>query len=273
LFTHHKNQTLLYNLFDVSQSAQAPVCVVGLTARLDVMELLEKRVKSRFSHRQLHLLPTLTWDDYLHLFQQTLYLPADHDKRFAAEWNKQVNVVSQDGLVQDVLRRQFNLTRDLRDMHKLMILPVCKTSAERPYLRVEDFLDSSKLHTTDSKAAIMHGISVLELCLIIAMKHLTETYDGEPFNFEMIYKEYTKFCQKKSSLQLFDKAVVLKAFEHLCALELVQPLEGTSAKTQKEFRLLSLLVDSAQIMDALQKYPNCPTEVKQWASSALAANY
>lgn len=34
LFAHHKNQTLLYNLFDVSQSTQAPVAVVGLTCRL-----------------------------------------------------------------------------------------------------------------------------------------------------------------------------------------------------------------------------------------------
>ncbi len=34
LFTHHKNQTLLYNLFDIAQSAQAPICVVGITARL-----------------------------------------------------------------------------------------------------------------------------------------------------------------------------------------------------------------------------------------------
>ena len=31
------------------------------------------------------------------------------------------------------------------------------------------------------------GLSILELCLVIAMKHLTEIYDGEPFNFEMIY--------------------------------------------------------------------------------------
>ncbi|KAL1273409.1 hypothetical protein QQF64_029271, partial [Cirrhinus molitorella] len=34
LFAHHKNQTLLYNLLDVSQSAQAPIAVVGLTCRL-----------------------------------------------------------------------------------------------------------------------------------------------------------------------------------------------------------------------------------------------
>ena len=40
LFAHHKNQTLLYNLFDVSQSAQAPVCVLGLTARLVSVETL-----------------------------------------------------------------------------------------------------------------------------------------------------------------------------------------------------------------------------------------
>jgi len=34
LFALHHNQTLLYNLFDVAQSAQAPICVVGLTTRL-----------------------------------------------------------------------------------------------------------------------------------------------------------------------------------------------------------------------------------------------
>lgn len=31
------------------------------------------------------------------------------------------------------------------------------------------------------------GLSVLELCLVIAMKHLNDTYDGEPFNFQMVY--------------------------------------------------------------------------------------
>lgn len=55
LFCGHLNQTLIYNLFDVAQSAQAPICVIGTTRRYDVIELLEKRVKSRFSHRQIFL--------------------------------------------------------------------------------------------------------------------------------------------------------------------------------------------------------------------------
>lgn len=57
LFCAHPKQTLLYNLFDVVQSAPAPLCVLGLTCRQDVLELLEKRVKSRFSHRQISLFP------------------------------------------------------------------------------------------------------------------------------------------------------------------------------------------------------------------------
>lgn len=55
LFTYHPRQTLLYNLFDIAQSKKAPLAVIGLTTRVDVMENLEKRVKSRFSHRYTFL--------------------------------------------------------------------------------------------------------------------------------------------------------------------------------------------------------------------------
>ena len=55
LFTTHPRQTLLYNLFDIAQARKAPIVVLGLTTRIDVVESLEKRVKSRFSHRYVHL--------------------------------------------------------------------------------------------------------------------------------------------------------------------------------------------------------------------------
>jgi len=55
LFATHPRQTLLYNLLDIAQSRKAPIAVLGLTTRIDVTEALEKRVKSRFSHRFVHL--------------------------------------------------------------------------------------------------------------------------------------------------------------------------------------------------------------------------
>ncbi len=55
LFASHPRQTLLYNLFDIAQSRKAPIAVLGLTSRVDVTESLEKRVKSRFSHRYVYI--------------------------------------------------------------------------------------------------------------------------------------------------------------------------------------------------------------------------
>jgi origin recognition complex subunit 4 len=55
LFAGHTRQTLLYNLFDIAQARKAPIAVLGLTTRIDVVESLEKRVKSRFSHRYVYL--------------------------------------------------------------------------------------------------------------------------------------------------------------------------------------------------------------------------
>lgn len=271
LFAHHKNQTLLYNLFDVAQSAQAPICVVGITCRLDVIELLEKRVKSRFSHRQIHLFNSQTFEDFIVIFKKLLCLDVNFpDQKFADSWNLQVEQLARDPTITDILRQQFEFTKDVRALQQLLMYPVCQLGEMSPSLSVSDFVESRKLITMDSKSAMLHGVSILELCLIIAMKHLTEIYEGEPFNFEMVYSEYSKFAQRKSSMQVFEKAVVLKAFEHLIHLELVRTVDGAGSRVQKEYRLMQMLIHPTQILDALQKYPQCPTDVRQWAASSLA---
>lgn len=61
-----------------------------------------------------------------------------------------------------------------------------------------------------------------------------------------------------------------QAFEHLQQLELIRPLDSASSRTQREYQLMRLMLDQSQIMEALQKYPQCPTDLKQWAMSALA---
>ncbi|KAE8581260.1 hypothetical protein XENTR_v10024720 [Xenopus tropicalis] len=272
LFAHHKNQTLLYNLFDIAQSAQTPVAVIGLTCRLDVMELLEKRVKSRFSHRQIHLLNSFSFIQYLEIFQEKLFLPASFpDSQFAEKWNESIKSLVESKMVEDILQKQYSASKDVRSLHMLLLLAVCRVSVSHPHITAADFLEVFRLRNQDSKANIMHGLSVLELCLIIAMKHLQDIYDGEPFNFQMVHNEFQKFIQRKAhSVYNFEKPVVMKAFEHLHQLELIKPMEGLSMRTQKEYRLMKLLLDNTQVIEALQKYPNCPTDVKQWAMSSLS---
>uniref|UniRef100_A0A673MBE3 Origin recognition complex subunit 4 n=1 Tax=Sinocyclocheilus rhinocerous TaxID=307959 RepID=A0A673MBE3_9TELE len=253
LFAHHKNQTLLYNLLDVSQSAQTPVAVVGLTCRLDVLELLEKRVKSRFSHRQIHLFSSLSFSQYVDVVRAQLSLPPDFpDPKFSDEWN---HISSS---------RNQTTVRDLCSC----FLAVSRVSVSHSTLREADLIEACRLISADSKANVLHGLSILELCLIIAMKHLNDTYDGEPFNFQMVHNEFKKFIQRKShSIHKFEKPVVMKAFEHLLQLELVRPVDSGVCKVQREYQLMRLMLEHGQVMEALQKYPQCPTDVKQWALS------
>ncbi|XP_029766397.1 origin recognition complex subunit 4 isoform X2 [Terrapene carolina triunguis] len=272
LFVHHKNQTLLYNLFDISQSAQTPVTVIGLTCRQDILELLEKRVKSRFSHRQIYLMNSFDFKQYLRIFKEQLYLPAEFlYKPFIQKWNKNVQSLSEDRTVQDLLQNHFHCSKDLRSLHMLLMLALSSITVSHPFMTGSDLLEASRLCRMDSKANIVHGLSVLEICLIIAMKHLNDVYEGEPFNFQMVYNEFQKFIQRKAhSMYNFEKPVVMKAFEHLLQLELIKPIEGLPVRAQREYLLMKLLLDNNQIMDALQVYPNCPTDVKQWATSSLS---
>ncbi|KXJ27989.1 origin recognition complex subunit 4 [Exaiptasia diaphana] len=271
LFVHHKNQTLLYNLFDVSQSAQTPICVIGLTCRLDVVELLEKRVKSRFSHRQIHLFNSSSFGEYLEIVRSVLSLPSTFpNKKFQKTWNDELEALIESSEAQEVLRQQFNITKDIRSLHNLLILPVCSLNIDHPFLTPADIQKSRKDHCIDHKQTMLHGLSVLELCLIIAMKHLLTTFQGDPFNFEMIFKEYKRFTQRSGhSAQSFDKDVVFKAFEHLLALELIKPVDGAWKHVQKEYRLVTLLLSTNQIMEAIDNYPECPTDVRHWATSNL----
>ena len=81
----------------------------------DVIELLEKRVKSRFSHRQLHLFNSLKFDEYKNLFKVLLRLGDDFpDKLFAKEWNKHVEVRLQSKLTSTVKFLNFSDARKLR---------------------------------------------------------------------------------------------------------------------------------------------------------------
>ncbi|PSN45324.1 Origin recognition complex subunit 4 [Blattella germanica] len=168
LFCGHHNQTLLYNLFDVAQSAQAPICVVGLTCRLDVIELLEKRVKSRFSHRQIFLFPKNNFETRMKLLKKTLSLPNgehDLDDVFVHCWNNQMAALCSDKEVKDVMSKLFNMDNSERTFKSFLMLVISKLSEEHDELTAADFVQQYELWSRDAKVTMLVGLSVLELCL------------------------------------------------------------------------------------------------------------
>ncbi|XP_052897245.1 origin recognition complex subunit 4 isoform X2 [Anopheles moucheti] len=294
LFCSHHNQTLLYNLFDVAQSAQAPICVLGITARLDVIEVLEKRVKSRFSHRQIFLLPNEDdFDGRLELFESLLKLPTEQElilsneefkllgnlfnptqfsigSKWVTQWNRQIEKLVKNDAVQTILRKIYDYDVLEGPFRMLLFELVAELDEQHLNITVESIQRLEESFESDDKVKLLMGLSVLEICLIIAMKHHSEIYDREPFNFEMILTRFGKWANSSSSMKGIERPVVLKAFEHLKQLELIElATTGSLSKVQKEYQIHRLLLTHGQIHQAVQRMQLLPTEVSQWEQSSL----
>ncbi|CDS05825.1 hypothetical protein LRAMOSA08353 [Lichtheimia ramosa] len=275
LFAQQPKQALLYNLFDAAQSAQNPMAVIGLTCRLDALSLLEKRVKSRFSHRQIYVFPPSTFGEFIELAKSQLRLQVvlgDHAAYsvYVEKFNAALEDLFQNPTMNTILRRIFDLTKDIRSFYKLCFEPVSKLSQENPYLRVEDFQETSIAQRSDAKTEILKGVSMLELVLIVSMKKLLEK-DITTFNFEMVYDEYKDFMNRTQvsgggfGVKLYKRPVALKAFENLQGFEIVCPVEDI-AKCPKEYRMARLMLEQPQVTEAVLKYKNCPAPIKKWVT-------
>ena len=120
---------------------------------------------------------------------------------------------------------------------------------------------------------MIRDLSVTEICLLIAIKHLEQIYDHEPFNFEMVYHEYVKFKRRKYSTLTDDRSVITKCWENLLELELVSSKtpgrgQGGGGGVQEQYSLHVGQVPASVLVQALEKYPHCPTEVLQWLHSS-----
>lgn len=103
---------------------QAPICVVGNTTRVDVTELLEKRVKSRFSHRTILLLPNPSNEDRLQLFQTLLTLKhVDGRKKdsFVKKWNDNISSLSKNISVRKVLENMLFCNTDQQMFRSFLV--------------------------------------------------------------------------------------------------------------------------------------------------------
>ncbi|KAF9414161.1 origin recognition complex subunit 4 [Podila epigama] len=305
LFAQHTKQSLLYNLFDVAQSAEWPIAVIGVTCRMDALELLEKRVKSRFSHRHYYTYPPATFHDYVEICQNALLLTMtdletgdsiegmmvdgaqEEEEAYVIEFNKRVKILFEDGGFTKVLQRIYDLMKDVRGFFRLCFGPVSELCQNNPYLRSSQFYDSGLQQRVDNKTELLKGVSLLELSLLIAIKHLVER-EMITFNFEMVYDEYKEFMDmavargssvsalgstgggggsgESVSLRLYKKAVALKAFEHLVEAELLRPAD-TAVKGPKEYRMMRVMLEPSQIAEVVLKHRDCPTVVARWAAS------
>ncbi|KAK5686508.1 origin recognition complex subunit 4 [Elasticomyces elasticus] len=238
LFATHPRQTLLYNLFDIAQSRKAPIAVLGLTTKIDVSEGLEKRVKSRFSHRYVYLGLPKSFAQYREGCKSVLCLSKlSEDEQTALggsdeAWNALMeDLLETEGMIQH-LRRLYYTTKSLPDFASSMLLPLATmftdgsdTDSAAILAHLTTSLQAS-LGAPDSKLAIMSSLSTLHLALLVCAARLTNIYNTDLVSFALAYEEY-KVLASKAKLQsgagvrVSGRAVAKGAWEELVGCGLV----------------------------------------------------
>ncbi len=133
LFALHPRQALLYCLLDTVQGCRASMdhkglAVVGITTRIDTVNLLEKRVKSRFSGRVTHTMGIHTTQSWLSLIKKALcsqVTPVNIDNDLVDEWNntweKRVSMFLDEKEVVEVIRDTVGLAKDPRLLSRILV--------------------------------------------------------------------------------------------------------------------------------------------------------
>jgi origin recognition complex subunit 4 len=224
LFTKNKTQLLLYTVLNTIQISTSPMCLIGITCRIDVLDLLEKRIKSRFSHRQIYLFNDFDFTAYLEMakyfiLNYNLLLEMNINTKLMKYQNEYVQHLFDDPRLIKQFSRQFDYDKSIASLKRILLLPALKlTSMDKESLKQKDLqllkteiTKAFDLFNIDSKLSLLLGLSILELTLVVVMLELSQLYPEQPFNFDLVYNSYLKFCQKRNwGQQKYEKQIILK---------------------------------------------------------------
>ena len=157
-FAKRPRQALLYCLLDAVQAGSyAPgLLIVGMTSRVDAPDYLEKRVKSRFSHRIIHVQPP-SLDQYVILARSALLGGGETPGSLGSAWRDEVEALVQEPTFRNFLQGMYDMSGDVRLLYQVLTVPVAALTPEAPQLHAQAFLDAAKTQQADGVQAMLLG--------------------------------------------------------------------------------------------------------------------
>lgn len=201
-----------------------------MTRRVDTTDLLEKRVKSRFSHRIIQCYPPAepeewsdvvrkTLDTRVNPLQQVESLKEPTEKTvqvqdsqastemqhtaqdepdleaFATAWSQEVEDLIGNATFQDALRSITDYSKDVQNLFDLLYSPVLALSGVAPRISLPTFVQAAQAARLDGTIRCLFGLPALPFLFLIAAKHL-QTRDRAVFNFEIAFDEVSRFSKR-----------------------------------------------------------------------------
>lgn len=195
-------QTLLYNLFDMVEHARVPVCILGCTTKLNILEFLEKRVRSRFSQRIIVVPQAKSLKEFTCAFKTLLKVEMDNAAAF--NWNKKIDALLDNdrSVLSTLVKTNFETFRDIVRLKNSMTLLVSKEQSEGTLLTALDACTMMTAYNVNqlqsSLTAKVKSLSDLELLILLAAARVSLKNEDQ-VNFNLAYEEYSKMIKAINS--------------------------------------------------------------------------
>ncbi|CAN8267018.1 unnamed protein product [Cochlearia groenlandica] len=251
-------QRLLYSLLDAMQSVASQAVVVGVSSRLDADQLLEKRVRSRFSHRKILFLPP-SREELDSLLEHLLSLPADSifPSGYVSQFNGKIKNITSDTRFKEMLRTFFNANSTVNSFLKFIFRVVSSINMESGLLSLENFKTALSSMQRQPKLEAVIDCSVLELYLLVCMKRL-EVKEQNSYNFISVMKEYKTVHDSFQTSDYYAQNVCLRAFEHLREREVISYIENRGQSQAGEYRPVKLIISASELHQGMRSHACCP---------------
>ncbi|TYZ59316.1 hypothetical protein PybrP1_001195 [[Pythium] brassicae (nom. inval.)] len=289
--TGSAKQLLLYNLLDWLQTKDVKMGVLGISTNFNVIDNLEKRVRSRFSSLQV-VLERPSFDQVKELLARALSLQhvdwealpgVDALQRpppaFVAAFDARVAaLLHEPSAFLASLEFDYDIGKPAAFFLRVAAAAVVYLSAAAPLLSAELFLRAKHALEQDYQLATIAAVNDHGIALMIGMSHLER--DGQRFfTLEMVYSRWQQFFRKHDLLaQLPTRSEAQKALENLLRLQLVKDAgdafrigrakHAAPESLQPEYRVVHLNFAPRTLEGMIRNQSiRCSTAMAEWATN------
>ncbi|KAJ1301533.1 hypothetical protein OPQ81_008781 [Rhizoctonia solani] len=300
LFAEHARQALLYCLLDTVQSCRAGqgsqgLAVVGVTSRIDCLTMLEKRVKSRFSHRIIRVSPPPTVDSYISFMMSTMTVPGRAEKlrlpstpkknrkpastavqtdSWYTAWKDSIDRITTDRQFKQIVEDIFDLSRDVRLLLRILSRAVASLTTSSPWLTVGTISRSIQSQCAPTPFVFLQELEYPCIALLVATQHIHDR-GHDVFTFKMlcdeIKRELGNEAVTKALVQVQGRGLGLirvpesmleAAFERLVAHNVVVLAGPASNSTRRAYVKYRCVPDRSDIKEAVERLGH--SAMKRW---------
>uniref|UniRef100_M4E7Z8 Origin of replication complex subunit 4 n=1 Tax=Brassica campestris TaxID=3711 RepID=M4E7Z8_BRACM len=224
----------------------------------DADQLLEKRVRSRFSHRKILFLPP-SREEIDSLLEHLLSLPADSSfpSGYVSQFNEKIKNITSDTRFKDMLKTFLNANSTVNSLLKFIFRAVSSMNLESGLLSLENFKTALSSMQRQPKLEAVRDCSILELYLLVCMRRL-EVKEQSSYNFISVMKEYKTIHDSFQTSDFYAQNVCLRAFEHLREREVICYAENRGQSQAGEYRSMKLLISASELHQGMRSHACCP---------------